>query len=673
MGFLALYIKQPKYKLARRLLLSHQPVLYRQLQQQTVSFILDGQVNKMQANYTLKQAVKTAIALLAMSAQTNVFALGLGNVEVNSHLGQPLRASIKVQGASELKNVDCFRVMNDGSADNQINSANFKLSKAVDDVAILTVTTNQVLNEPIMNLSIAAECDANIRRDYVLLLDPPLSTDVENSLETSTETIFENDQAKLADASTVAATKAPQSVKVAKANKKSAKTIKTKVTATKALTKEIVLTAGYDVKPVDVVRAEPKNDVAKEAKPRLSISGGEMSVMPSNNPQLRMDMQLQFTPENAPVPLQNALAGDIEIQDEVAVMNKRMVHLKSQIDQLSQNNQTLKTANQAQLQQLETASSAKSSLDWLGYILGGALLFSSFNIANKWRLRRQEQLFEDAELALGAEYLNPVVALNISDSFFDLDKDQENNKEIKGTTQNFAMNEAETDSLFAPATAETQTPFSVEEFNNDNNILDHADVFLSHGRTSLAIQLLQNHLIEHPKKSVTEWLFLLDLLAKDNMQAMYEQTALECKEHFNIRIADFSNDEGSAKQRLEDFPRLIAGLEDIWGTPAAQVYLDDLIYNSRLETRVGFEKSVLEELLLLKNIAHESVNSAQVIQLDDKKLALKAQKEAKLAADKEDRIRKVNELIEQKTAESRALVEKENQEATFEFTLAEYN
>ena len=625
----------------------------------------------MQANYTLKQAVKTAVAVLAISAQTNVFALGLGNVEVNSHLGQALRANIKVQGASEIKSLDCFRVINDGSAENQLNSANFKLSKAVDDVAILTVTTNQIINEPIMNLSIAADCNANMRRDYVLLLDPPVTTDVTtevaDNFEASTETLADNDKTKPAQA-TVTSTKAPQTVKVAKTNKKSTKA--------KAEKRQIILTAGYtDVKPAEVIQAEPKSAAVKESKPRLSISGGDMTVMPSNNPQLRMDMQLQFTPENAPMPLQSALAGDIEIQDEVAVMNKRMAHLKTQIDQLSQTNQTLKTENQMQLQQLEVANSAKNSLDWLGYILGGALLFSSFNIANNWRIRRQQKLFQETQFALSSERLSPLQELSGSDSFFDFDKDQAFTKETEDSTQHFDIGDAETeaDPLFAPAAAEKPAPFSVEEFNDEQDILDHADVFLSHGRTSLAIQLLQNHLIDHPKKSVTEWLFLLDLLAKDDMQALYEHTALECKEHFNIRIAAFSNDEGSSKQHLEDFPRLVAGLEQVWGTPAAQVYLDDLIYNARLETRVGFEKTVVEELLLLKSIAQESVNSAEVIQLDDKKLVLKAQKEAKLAADKEERLKKVNELIEQKTAESRALAEKENSEATFEFTLAEYN
>jgi hypothetical protein len=620
----------------------------------------------MHKNYTLKVAVKTAIAILAISTQTNALALGLGNVEVNSYLGQPLRASIKVQGASELKNVDCFRAINDNSAENQLNSANFKLSKTVDDVAILTVTTNQVLNEPIMSLSIAAECDTNMRRDYILLLDPPLTADAEMNTGASAinETVTDND--KVVKTTTSAVSKAPQTIKVAKAGYKP--------NSTPVAKKEIVLTAGYtNAETADVAKAEPNHEAQKDNKARLSISGGDTSLIPSNKPQLRMDMQLQFTPENAPMPLQNALAGDIEINDEVTVINNRMAHLQEQITLLAQTNQTLKTENQTQQQQLETANSAKNSLDWLGYLLGGVFIFSGTSIANKWRVRRQEQLIRDAELVQRTGNINSLDGLNTSDSFFDFDKDQALNQENGETKQTFDTEQMEMNALFAPNTAQQPAPFSVEEFNDEQNILDHADVFLSHGRTSLAIQLLQNHLIEHPKRSVTEWLFLLDLLAKDDMQAMYEQTALECKEHYNIRIAAFSNDQGSSKQHLEDFPRLIAGLEQAWGTPAAIVYLDDLIYNSRLETRVGFEKSVLEELLLLKHIAHEAGNSAQVIQLDDKKLALKAQKEAKLAADKEDRLKKVNALIEQKAAESRALAEKETQEATFEFTLAEYN
>ena len=131
------------------------------------------------------------------------------------------------------------------------------------------------------------------------------------------------------------------------------------------------------------------------------------------------------------MPLQNALAGDIEMNDEVTVMNNRMAHLKKQIDDLAQTNQNLKTENQAQSQQLKSANSPKNSLDWLGYILGGALLFSSFNIANKWRLRRQEQLFEDAQLALGTDYLSPLNGLSMDDSFLTLIKTKPLTKKLK--------------------------------------------------------------------------------------------------------------------------------------------------------------------------------------------------------------------------------------------------
>ena len=630
----------------------------------------------MHTNYTLKQAIKTALAMLAMSAQANVYALGLGNIEVTSHLGQALRASVKVQGASELKNVDCIKVINDASAENQsgnqLSTANFKLSKVVDDVAILTISTDQVINEPIVNLSIMAECNANMRRDYVLLLDPLMTAEVENTTENavSMELLDYKDAAKETSAKS-------KRVSGAESANNNAQTVKAKSSANKTNAKKIkkpnnkvVLTAGYANTYNNI---KPSEDVAKETKSRLTISGGDFSAMPVVGAKLQLDKQLHFTPENAPLSLDRALAEDSEIQDEVTVMNNRMAHLTKQINDLALVNQSLKADNQAKTQLLDAAKSTKNSLDWLGYILGGALVFSSFSIASKWRQRRQYAQFEDAELVLASNNPNNTTdKLDINDDFFDFDEGRAFNKQTENTTQLFDVNGIESEPTESSIT-ESATPFSVEEFNAEHNILDHADVFLSHGRTSLAIQLLQNHLIDHPKQSVTVWLFLLDLLAKDNMQAMYEQTALECKEHYNIRIEAFSNDEASPKKRFEDFPRLSAGLEQLWGTPAAVVYLDDLIYNSRLENRVGFEKDVIEELLLLKNIAHETASSAQVIQLDDKKMALKAQKEAQLAASKEDRIKKVNELIEQKTAESRVTAAKESNDATFEFNLVEYN
>ena len=198
-------------------------------------------MNVMQGNYTLRQAVITALTILAMGAQNQALALGLGNIEVNSQLGQPLRASIKIHGASELKDSTCFKVINDSSAENQLNSANFKLSNVVDDVAILTVTTKQIIQEPITNLSIMAECDANMRRDYVLLLDPPLAAEAENTAVEEPVMVEEI----AAVESPVVRKAQPQTVKISSAPTKNASAKKQK--NSKKSNTNIVLTAGYDV------------------------------------------------------------------------------------------------------------------------------------------------------------------------------------------------------------------------------------------------------------------------------------------------------------------------------------------------------------------------------------------------------------------------------------------
>jgi hypothetical protein len=615
----------------------------------------------MQNNYTLKQAVITALTILAVGTQSQALALGLGNIDVKSHLGQPLRASIQIQGAGELKDSTCFKVMNDSNAENQLNSANFKLSKAVDDVSILTVTTNQIINEPIVNLSVMAECDVNMRRDYVLLLDPIFTAE----LETAADEVPSNtgDFSAETESLTVKAPIQQQTVKVAATSTKKASTKKRK--SSKKSNENIVLTAGYDTnQPADKSTTAPSAtnntaNTATETKTRLSISAGD--AMSLGGAELRLDRALHFTPETAP----QALATNTDALDEATVMSHRLAHLEKQLNSLALDNKKLKTENTLKTEQLAQAKSFKNMRDWLGYILGGVLLIVSYTVADKLRRRRQAQQLETAQLAwenanLASANLDEFDAENF---IFELDSNADSNQKINNNDKN----SAEKPSDFI----DEVVPFSVEEFNSEHNVLDHADVFLSHGRTSLAIQLLQNHLLEFPKQSVTIWMFLLDLLTKENLQAVYEQTALECKEYFNVQIAEFSKSENDLNHSLESFPRITAGLQQAWGTPAALVYLDDLIYNSRLEIRVGFHKNVIEELLLLKNVAQEELKSAEVIQLGEKKLAMLELKEAQLNAKKEEKLKQMDEEVLKMAAE-KAADAKITPMGRFEFNLIEY-
>ena len=623
----------------------------------------------MQTNYILKQAVTTALAILSIGLHNQAFAVGLGEIEVRSHIGQPLQARINVQGIGELKDKSCFRIGSDSDGVNAINHANLKLSNIRGDEGVLTISTVEAISEPIVSLSVIAECDSNFRRDYVLLIDPLLTTELDQTSDEEPINAVENAD-NIVKKSAVAATQSVRSNNLNKKNSGKKQSAGKQINTKKSPDNENVVLSADDGANSNASSAAIKN-APKESKPRLSISGGD-TFNNANSIGLRLDKQLHFSAESAP----EALASNIAVEDEATVLSNRLAHLEQQITTLQQRNNVLEAekrlSTQTTQQNTQKAVVAQSSFgdhfnfSWWPYLAGAALLIGGYFAADFWRRRRQSQQLDNAEdvwdtLDANSNNVGYYKALDINDTLFENKPAADVEAKAK-------------DALIADdfeAMQATSIPFQIEEELFENNILDHADVFLSHGRTSLAIQLLQNHLQDYPKQSVTIWLFLLDLLAKENLQAVYEQTTLECKEHFNIRIAAFSNDEASPKQNLEDFPRLTAGLEQAWGTPAALVYLDDLIYNSRLENRVGFEKSVVEELVLLRSIAQSNVNKADVIHLDEKKMAIKELKEAKLAATKADKLQKLEELTLVAAAKNNATAP-ELHEELFEFNLIEY-
>lgn len=607
----------------------------------------------MQRNIKLKHHVTVALSLIAFGFHPVVNALGLSDLDVKSNLGQPLKATVNVLGANDLKDTSCLRL----GPNSDLSYVNFILGPLSGDVAKLTITSNHQINEPIVNLSIIAGCDNSIRRDYVLLLDPPLSSQTENVLPKHTELAA---IVQKADTNVEASTDAvavpvqaviPEASKVSVARKKTTRNLqKSKVVAQKS-------------SGITEVAAQNKVEIKPEAtQAKLSISGGSyVTTTQANNMQLRLDKQLTFTPDTNMAMMNDTIA----IEDEMTVMNKRLAHLQQQITTLQQQNLNLVSENKLKSEQLlqENTFEIGNLLPVLG---SGLLLMSGFTTFN-WLRRRQKLLQNHHTEAIwtntGDEYES--AKINESSSIVAKETFADFGFGIKASAQDDQLFPRSMESTFESTKNEEQQ--IVIDDDEQFSVLDHADVFLSHGRSTLAIQLLQNHLLDHPKQSVTIWLFLLDLLAKENLESLYEQTAQDCKQFFNVKIANFSKPESIANESLEDFPRLAQGLETVWNTPAAVVFLDDLIYNNRLEPRAGLAKNLIEELVLLRSMAQENVNSAEVIHLDQKKLAIIEQKEALMEKRKAE---KLQELVEAEKA-AREKTEAEKKETDFEFTLIE--
>ena len=169
-----------------------------------------------------------AFGCISLGLPSTALALGLSDIAVHSSLGEPLKATITVLGAQDLTSASCLTL----GPDSDIKHINFKLSPAKGSTANVSLTSNTVINEPIINLSVIAGCNHSIARHYVLLLDPPFSTQSHTIKNSPVETKMAAQQVKPIEQPYVA----KKSVKKSKTSSK--KKVNKKESATQSLHKK---------------------------------------------------------------------------------------------------------------------------------------------------------------------------------------------------------------------------------------------------------------------------------------------------------------------------------------------------------------------------------------------------------------------------------------------------
>ncbi len=102
-----------------------------------------------------------------------VSALALGNIALQSSLGQPLRVVIPVAlSDGETLNTACLKLVRDPVAGTpQLMTGRVSVERNAANIRLIVITPRTV-DEPALRLSLQAGCGDTMRRDYVLLLDP---------------------------------------------------------------------------------------------------------------------------------------------------------------------------------------------------------------------------------------------------------------------------------------------------------------------------------------------------------------------------------------------------------------------------------------------------------------------------------------------------------------------
>ncbi len=554
--------------------------------------------------------------LLLLSIPNLSFALGLGDIDLKSNLGEPFFAKVMITDVDSAPDAACFSAM-DNNDPPAFKKAHIVI-KSINDSHQLSITTNEAITEPIINLRVSIHCEPNLNREYVLLLDPASITNTEKTSAPAAPTaqVKAIDQSKPKNNSHALKSQ-PQALNKVEttpiaensaenniSNKKITKKNRSRASTTDSNLMEAYVGKQQTIQPKSASEIKiGTNEINRNSsidKPHLIISGGSTNSA-SNMPNLslRLETQLDLNrAEIAPAPLTAADAAD-----EVTVMANRLAHLEKQIIGLQTQNALLR--NEAEKAKSTELHSADQDFNWMKDlpIILGIVLITGIVSAGVWlrrkilrkRLYKQHDNWFDTDKSKKPDNLPKSDILISDENIFnessspktnsdDIDDDQFTNKSRNG---------------FFPY----PTAFTVTETDSSENVLDHAEVFLAHDRPAMAIQLLQNHLVDLPVESPEIWLKLINLLASEGTEAEYDNAVTACKQFFNVKLPKFSDASTEDQSTIEDYPHIIARLQDVWGSEFAVEFLNDLIFNKQSQPREGFGRKTFEELFFLKQIA----------------------------------------------------------------------
>lgn len=559
--------------------------------------------------------LKYSVLLLLSTATNSAFALGFGDIELSSYLGEELNAKIQINDIDSTPDIGCF-VLKDLTE----NATQRRISASLiahNSQYSLKMSTRAFLTEPIVNISVSYVCEPHVVREYVLLLDPaPL-----NNIAPTSAAVSANNAVPAGNSNDI-----PPKAKKAQKNNKIQPQVEidsnsNSATSTNPLEKPVIrkpkapaqtkqnnidaqlseaYTGSQETANTNAIESHgfdtQNKPTPNTSKPYLVISGGNLSGgSPYENTQAGLTLRLETEIDFARAEQNPPMITNEDAMDEATVMANRLAHLETQILSL----QTINTQLKTKLVETENAGFklSESQLTFLRYLLYAAILVLLLIVAVfvrreliKRKLERDEAIWfvGNEEPSIADDSLMP--ASKVSDAIF------------KST-----MLDNVDDILASPPQTTLSTSANVNAYaateQEAENVLDHAEVFIAHGRTNLAIQLLQNHLEEFPTESPNVWLRLLALLAGESSEADYEQAVTECNQFFNIKLPNYADALLDDNSTIEEYPHIVQRLEGAWGSPFAVNFLNDLIYNQQSQPREGFARQTFEELFFLRQIA----------------------------------------------------------------------
>ena len=171
---------------------------------------------------------------------------------------------------------------------------------------------------------------------------------------------------------------------------------------------------------------------------------------------------------------------------------------------------------------------------------------------------------------------------------------------------------------------------TLDEHFEANPVMELADIMLSFGRVKGAAQALQEYIDNNPQEALQPWIRLMDVYRMAGMRTEFEAVARNLNQNFNVEIQHWGPvspvasrgsvdpaldgtvqavgaSSGEAKpESIEEMPRLMHAITELWGTGDVVGYLYQLLRDNRGGQRLGFTLAVVEEILFLVELKETS-------------------------------------------------------------------
>ena len=477
--------------------------------------------------------------------------------------------------------------------------------------AQLVVTNARPVHDPVVRLTLQAGCETAMRRDYVLLMDPP---PIEAPL-VAVDSTPPNEVA--APPAPPPDTVPPRASRAARAAPRdgAARVARETTEATRPARKSPPPRARA------ALRAAPKRAPVASSEARLTVSSA---------PPLPAGVRGKTTSEQERA--QQELANAIEA--ETVVLRRRIDELTAMIDRMQQDVRAAEEAAKAsgtdaanapgaQVASLPAADDAKASAavakplaaqatntsptpvpapawweaNWplLAAIIGLPLLLAA---ALLWR-RRQ-----------GAAVVSEWPAAGTSLSRLGPTSESSATSALRNPTAGLVDSGAAID---APSPPPRKAPRRAPVARDGANALavsellhvtEEARVYVALGHPERAIDVLNEHIHSMPRSMPAAWLMLLDLYHAGGRRQEFRRLAEEFHLQCNVQTPlweGFGNDEPS-DGGLETFPHVLRQVVRLWRGPECREYLEGLLFDNREGRRIGFPLNAYSDILLLLQI-----------------------------------------------------------------------